>query len=270
MKGLLFSVILFCFIGANALPQSFSSNGNEKDKFKELVKQGNACFDSYQFTKAEEFYMQALAINPDDRFVNYKLQDIKTMLELFKLVEKYEQVAEVSGVMPKIIEKKVLDESVSEKKTEAIEKQIEETKSDNTLFVAESKTEVPIDKPISVVMLKTEEKPVSKPVTKTTVDSKESPVSVQPVKKIDEKELEQAYQEEQKRLLAKYKTGKTVEEFPTDSRTITRTIIRNEDSVEIFLRIKYKWGGVFYYKDDSPRDVLPISEEEYRTKTYVE
>lgn len=265
MKSLLviiFSLSIYC---SNAASQDFFSIGNEKDKFKELVKQGNLYFDSYQFSKAQELYLQALTIKPDDRFIKYKLQDIKTMQELFNIVEKYEKVAELSGVMPKIIEKKVLDETVAENKTEAIVKKMDDNSIENNMFVAEARTEIAANNIIRPV----ESENIVEPV-KIIVKKETTVATQQPEKKMDEKELEEAYKEEQTRLLSKYIVGKTVEDFPAETRTITRTIVRYEDKVSVYLRIKYKWGGVFYYIDDSPRDVIPISEDKYFKLTSVE
>lgn len=56
----------------------------------------------------------------------------------------------------------------------------------------------------------------------------------------------------------------SVEEIPESNRTITRVTVRKNDKVTIFSRIVYKWGGVYYFRDN-----LSISESFFSKVTGV-
>ena len=42
----------------------------------------------------------------------------------------------------------------------------------------------------------------------------------------------------------------SIEEIPESNRTITKVTVRKNDKVTIFSKIVYKWGGIFYFKDN--------------------
>jgi len=257
MKSLVFIILVFISVSFTAQAAFQYLPGGSDDEYEQLISQANDLYDSYKFTEAKILYEKALALKPNSKLAVYKLQDIKTMQELFKAVENYDKIAETNPVIPKIIEKKVIDESVAENKVESVEPvKLTENSTENTIV---RKTDNKL-KPTTIVELPVEKKEVPatevKPVVKETVVVAEQP-------KLTEAEVEEAYQMEQKRLLDKYPVGKTIEHIDSDVRKVTRIIVSDGKKATIYLRVQYSWGGLNYYIDESPKRVYSIDSDEY-------
>ncbi len=115
--------------------------------------------------------------------------------------------------------------------------------------------------------------PVEQKMDKDTIEAikKDLPL-IKPVPKKEVKPKKKAYAKlvEEKRqrddeLMKKYPDGKTVEIIKTKNKTVTRTIIRKDNKVTVYLKVKHSWGGEYYFIDNSPIKIQSITKHLYET-----
>ncbi|MCK4661449.1 MAG: hypothetical protein KAT68_01180 [Bacteroidales bacterium] len=61
---------------------------------------------------------------------------------------------------------------------------------------------------------------------------------------------------------------KTVETINKNDRDITRIIMNNKGKITIFLKVKYHWGGKYYFMEDPEQQIRSISEAFYESSTF--
>ncbi len=158
---------------------------------------------------------------------------------------------------PEIIENEVVEEKpkkdidpvlIVEEKPEEIIAEIEKIKP----IEKEAEATIPKD---TITKLK-KELPLIKPVPKKDIKPKRKAYAKLVVeKRVRDKELKE-----------KYKDGKTVEVIEAKSKTTTRTIIKKDGKVNVYLKVKHNWGGEYYFIDNSPVKVQSITKHYYETK----
>lgn len=67
--------------------------------------------------------------------------------------------------------------------------------------------------------------------------------------KVEEDQNKMIYEEEQRRLKAKYPERKTVETEKEGTSTITYVYINRGEFVNVYKKVEHNWGGVFYFVD---------------------
>ena len=141
--------------------------------------------------------------------------------------------------------------------------------------------EIPIQKD-SIVTTVPKEKPIPTDTTyhqiakKDTVNLKEEP-KVQPILKPAEPIKKQmkvstgtkpfdkvAYQDS---LLKTYPKEKTIEIITEPYKKITKIVINQNNLVSIYLKVEHKWGGIYFFKDNTPFPLENISKSYFEVAT---
>ena len=73
-----------------------------------------------------------------------------------------------------------------------------------------------------------------------------------------------AYQDS---LLKIYPNERTIEIINDDYKKITKVIINREHLVTIYLKVEHKWGGVFFFIDNTPFPLENISKSYFEVAT---
>lgn len=74
----------------------------------------------------------------------------------------------------------------------------------------------------------------------------------------------EAYQDS---LLNRYPNERTVEEINEPYKKLTKVIINRDKSVNIYLKVEHKWGGIFFFKDNTPYPLENISKSYFEVET---
>lgn len=158
---------------------------------------------------------------------------------------------------PEILETEIVEDTskkdikpvlIVEEKPEDIIAEIESIKP----IEKEAEATIPKD---TITKLK-KELPLIKPVPKREIKPKRKAYA----KLVEEKRVRD------KELKEKYKDGKTVEVIETKSKITTRTVIRKDGKVKVYLKVKHNWGGEYYFIDNSPVKVQSITKNYYETQ----
>lgn len=73
-----------------------------------------------------------------------------------------------------------------------------------------------------------------------------------------------AYQDS---LLKRYPNERTVEEINEPYKKLTKVIINRNNTVNIYLKVEHKWGGIFFFKDNTPYPLENISKSYFEVET---
>jgi len=73
-----------------------------------------------------------------------------------------------------------------------------------------------------------------------------------------------AYQDS---LLKRYPNERTVEEINEPYKKLTKVIINRDSTVNIYLKVEHKWGGIFFFKDNTPYPLENISKSYFEVET---
>lgn len=96
---------------------------------------------------------------------------------------------------------------------------------------------------------------------------KPKPILVQTIKPTKEANRpfdKVAYQDS---LLKRYPNERTIEVINEDYKKITKVTINRDNMVTIFLKVEHQWGGVFFFKDNTPYPLENISKSYFEVAT---
>ena len=96
--------------------------------------------------------------------------------------------------------------------------------------------------------------------TKKTVKEFPEKNTIAEIKPFDKR----AYQDSLKKV---YPNEKTIEKIVEPYKTITRVIINRDNIVTIYIQVEHKWGGLFYFKDNTPYPLENISKSFFEVST---
>ncbi len=113
------------------------------------------------------------------------------------------------------------------------------------------------------------------PIIDTTKKIVKDTIKPQPIKPIQEVPIKtvspkpyvfnkQSYQDS---LQRKYPNERTIEIITEDYKKITKVIINRNHYVTIYLKIEHKWGGVFFFRDNTPYAMENISKSYFEVET---
>jgi len=87
---------------------------------------------------------------------------------------------------------------------------------------------------------------------------------VKPIITIQKPFNKAAYQDS---LRKKYPNERTIEIITEDYKKITRVIINRDSLVTIYLKVEHQWGGIFFFKDNTPFPLENISKSYFEVTT---
>jgi tetratricopeptide (TPR) repeat protein len=73
-----------------------------------------------------------------------------------------------------------------------------------------------------------------------------------------------AYQDS---LIKRYPNERTIEIINEDYKKITKVIINRDNMVSIYLKVEHQWGGIFFFKDNTPFPLENISKSYFEVAT---
>ena len=91
-------------------------------------------------------------------------------------------------------------------------------------------------------------------------------LSTKPKYKIQKPFDKIAYQDS---LVKRYPNERTIEIITDDYKKITKVIINRDNLVTIYLKVEHKWGGTFFFKDNTPFPLENISKSYFEVETKI-
>ena len=248
-------------------------------KYMNLITTGNSYYKTQQFALSRQMYEAALQLKPERKYPYYKLEDIRTELELFNKTRDslpFNSDSIVKTVVEKKPESKPAPVSPYRRKTPA-EIEAMFRKDLHAQIVKETKDPRELEKRLAFVSfvldkkkpepVKNEKSDTIKPVVgrEETVDVPmvSSPI-VTLIKEDSIQFNEIAYQDSLKR---KYPNERTIEIIQEDFKKTTRVIMNRENRVTIYLKVEHKWGATFYFIDNKPYPMENISNSFFEVST---
>jgi len=64
-------------------------------------------------------------------------------------------------------------------------------------------------------------------------------------------------------LKKNYPEGRTIESFYLEGKEITRVVINQGGIRDVFFQVKHRWGGVFYFLDEMPLGIFPVTKTSF-------
>jgi len=245
-------------------------------KYLSLINSGNSYYVNQQFALSRQMFEKALELKPSRKYPAYKLEDIKTELEIFNkkidsLPPDHDSI--VAAVMrPKPEPKPVL--TYRRKTPQELEAMFR--KDLQKQIVKETRDPRELQQRlafVSQVLDKKKPEPVAaaQPVSlapEVPVAVKPRPIVVLPEPPPAKDSIpnfdNEAYQDS---LKNKYPDERTIERTTEEYKTTTRVIINRDNKVAVYLKVEHKWGATFYFIDNTPFPMENISKSFFEVST---
>jgi tetratricopeptide (TPR) repeat protein len=213
--------------------------------------------------------------------IEYKRKTPEELQAIFKK-DLYNQIASETKNKKELAERiKFVDNEVINKKDEsikidtirAITSKIESTKADTIAHIQAKVEPIKIDtiKPESpkldslISNIKTQTDTIKTKPKENIKQEYVQPVQItKPTKTIQKPFNKAAYQDS---LRKKYPNERTIEIITEDYKKITRVIINRDSLVTIYLKVEHQWGGIFFFKDNTPFPLENISKSYFEVTT---
>lgn len=276
-------------------------------KYMELVNRGNLLYAANQFLSAKEYFEKAYALKPHRRYPKYKLEDIKTELEIFNRkadslgvdIDSLLPPAEPVDTLP-VKEKeyrRLTDDEIEQKFLADLHRNLaknaeSEANLDSILaYAGEKMGERPRPQSGDSIVLgmtedvakvdSTSEPAVARediPVVEDTAAEPQIIIEVPdtvPEERVVAEEASDSirpfdYKAYQDSLRKQYPTLKSIEVEEFEHKKVTRVIINKNNIVTIYLKVEHDWGGTFYFIDRTPHDPENISSTFFDIATNIE
>jgi|GEM_PF-6691041 len=261
--------------------------------YLDLINRGNLYFANENWVPAKQMFLKAAELKPGRKYPKYKLEDIRTAVELFNKKNDSVQI-NLDSILPptdvpekkeprKFVYTPPSEEELERRLRNDIITQItKEEPNDSVIkkrlsFIAEV-LDAPID-PKPLVALATNNESVTIKSFVTTPKKAFRQDSVENIKKTAAPQPkatpktvgndgvffdDATYQDS---LCKKYPAFKTVEVTETLYTKTTKVFMHKKNRVTIYMKVEHAWGGIFYFIDRTPLVPENISQSYYEVVT---
>jgi tetratricopeptide (TPR) repeat protein len=262
----------------DALLQARVKDSLEMERqYIEIIVAGNLYFVQRKFTMAQQMFEKALVMKPMRKYPAYKIEDIKTELEIFNkrgetLTRPQAMMSVVKPSQPPpppiaTYRRKTRQELEAMFRNDLTKQVVKESKDqgDATRRLAF------VNKVLDKKKTDTMQQPVALVVR---LDTSHRDTTVKHLRPLVMPELsiapefadfdEEAYQDS---LRKKYFAERTIELLKEDMKTITKVILNQDDKISIYLKVEHIWGATFYFRDNYPYPMENISKSYFEVTT---